>query len=128
MLQTNVWGDNPKQLSPLVLAYIGDAVFELMVRHQLVNQNRLPVHRLHQMSVARVCASAQSAAVERLLEILTQEESDIYKRGRNTNGHIPKNADVIEYRRATGLEALFGYLYLKQCHQRIAELFSIIWD
>lgn len=121
--------ENPKLYSPLVLAYLGDAVLELMVRERLVRQANQPVNRLHQLTVERVCAAAQSAAVERLLPVLDEEELAIYKRGRNANGnHVPKHADPQDYRRATGLEALFGYLYLKGEPGRIEELFALIWQ
>lgn len=121
--------ENPKLYSPLVLAYMGDVVLELMVRERLVKKANMPVYKLHRMTVDHVCASAQSAAVEKLMGILTEEEIMIYKRGRNANGnHVPKNADPQDYRRATGLEALFGYLYLKGEKKRIDELFSLMWQ
>ena len=119
--------ENPKQLSPLTLAFLGDAVFELLVREELVTQANAPVGRLHKKAVGIVCAGAQSDAVAVLEPLLSEEEADIYKRGRNTNGHhVPKNADPAAYRRATGLEALFGYLYLKGETMRIRELFAVI--
>lgn len=87
----------------------------------------MPVARLHHRAVGVVCAGAQSDAVGILEPILTEEELDIYKRGRNANGHhVPKNADPAEYRRATGLEALFGYLYLKGENDRIRFLYQEI--
>lgn len=118
---------NPKQRSPLVLAYIGDAVFELMVRERLLAKQQLPLGKLHRASVSRVCATAQSQAVEQLLDVFTPEEMQIYKRGRNATGGVPKNADLIEYRRATGLEAVFGYLHLCGQDARMRELFDLIW-
>ncbi|SCH02203.1 Mini-ribonuclease 3 [uncultured Ruminococcus sp.] len=120
--------ENPKLYSPLVLAYMGDAVLEIMVREKLIRRANMPVHKLHRMTVERVCADAQSAAVEIVYDRLTEEELAIYKRGRNANGnHVPKNADPQDYRRATGLEALFGYLHLKGKQERIDELFALIW-
>lgn len=120
---------NPKLYSPLVLAYMGDAVFELMVRERMILLANMPVSRLHKNTVSRVCASAQSKGVEIIMDHLTEEEVAIYKRGRNANGnHVPKNADAQEYRRATGLEALFGYLYLKNDCKRAEELFDMIWE
>lgn len=120
--------ENPKLYSPLVLAYMGDAVLEIMVRERLVKRANMPVNKLHRMTVDRVCAKAQSAAVELLMDCLTEEEAAVYKRGRNANGnHVPKNADPQEYRRATGMEALFGYLYLMGDIPRIEELFALIW-
>lgn len=121
--------EDPRLYSPLVLAYLGDAVLELLVRDRLVRLANRPVGQLHRMTVERVCAAAQSAAVERLLPVLDEEETAVYKRGRNANGsHVPKNADPQEYRRATGLEALFGYLFLKGEAGRIEELFAMIWQ
>lgn len=120
---------NPKQLSPLTLAFLGDAVFELLVREELVQEANMPVARLHHRAVGVVCAGAQSDAVAVLEPILTEEEHEIYKRGRNANGHhVPKNADPAEYRRATGLEALFGFLYLKGEQERIRFLYQTIRD
>lgn len=121
--------NNPKLYSPLVLAYMGDAVFESMVREKLILQANMSVNKLHKQTVTHVCASAQSKALEALMPVLSEEETDIYKRGRNANGsHVPKNARAQEYRRSTGFEALFGYLYLKGNTARIKELFELIWD
>lgn len=117
----------PKQYSPLGLAYIGDVVYEMLVREHMIAKANMPVNQLHRKTVAWVCASAQSQAVELLLPILTEEETAIYKRGRNANSHVPKNGNVLEYHRATGLEALFGYLYLSGETTRIEELFTLIW-
>lgn len=119
--------EHPKQLRPLVLAYLGDAVLELLVRERLVASQSLPLGKLHRASVSRVCAAAQSQAVELLLPVFTEEEHHIYKRGRNATGSVPKNADLLEYRRATGLEAVFGYLHLCGDQARIRELFDLIW-
>ena len=121
--------NHPKQLSPLTLAFLGDAVFELLVRERFVTNGNPPVAKLQKKTIAVVCASAQSRAIFLLEGLLSEEETDIYKRGRNANGHhVPKNADPVEYRRATGLEALFGYLYLKGEQARIRFLFDHIWE
>ncbi len=97
--------------SPLVLAYVGDAVFELYVRTLLVSKGNAPVHKLHRQSITFVKAKSQSDTIHKLLESLTQEEQDVVRRGRNAkSGTIPKNADVTEYRYATGFETLLGYL------------------
>ena len=121
--------NHPKQLSPLTLAFLGDAVFELLMRESFVTDGNANVAKLHKKTVAVVCASAQSRAIFLLEGLLSEEETDIYKRGRNANGHhVPKNADPVEYRRATGLEALFGYLYLKGEQARIRFLFDHIWE
>ena len=104
---------DPKQLSPLVMAYIGDAVFELLVRTRLLEKGNAPVNKLHQITVHHVCAAAQAKGYRAIESFLTEEEAAVYRRGRNTHNNIPKNADPATYRSATGLEALYGYLYLK---------------
>lgn len=109
--------------SPLVLAYVGDAVFELYVRTLLVSKGNAPVSKLHRQSICFVRAKSQSDTVHKLLESLTQEEQDIVRRGRNAkSGTIPKNADVTDYKYATGFETLLGYLYLKEDYARLLEL------
>lgn len=120
--------DSPKLLNPLVLAYQGDVVYELMVRRRLIETTRLGVSALHRETVKRVCAHYQSQAMETLEPMLTEQELEIYKRGRNASSHVPRHADVLEYRRATGFEALFGYLSLAGEEQRLAELFEAIWQ
>lgn len=116
-----------KQMSPLALAFLGDAAFELRVREKLLEQGNAPVQQLHRKAVRFVCAEAQSRAVELLEGLLTEEEAQVFKRGRNTHSHPPKNADVADYRRATGLEALFGYLHLCGETDRARDLFQVIW-
>ena len=116
-----------RQLSPLTLAFLGDAVFELHVRERLAEKGSAPVGALHRRAVNVVCAKAQSVAAELLLPLLTEEELTIYKRGRNSHSSVPTNADPSEYRSATGLEALFGYLHLCGDRQREAELFETVW-
>lgn len=120
--------ENPKLLSPLVLAFLGDAVFELLVREKLVEGGNLPVNRLHQKAVHYVCAGAQWEGYLAVRDMLTEEEEDIFRRGRNTKSGVPKNADPAAYRAATGLEALFGYLYACGRHDRYRQLFSVIWE
>lgn len=118
---------NPKQLSPLNLAFIGDCVYEMLVRETLVIDANRPVNDLHRESVKFVSAKAQTAAFEKIKDILTEEEMAVYKRGRNAKvGHSPKSATEGEYHCATGVEALFGYLYLTEQLDRIKELFSQI--
>ena len=107
---------NPKQLSPLNLAFIGDCVYEMLVRLYLVEQANRPVNELHRESVRFVSAKAQTEAFAKLEPLLTEEELAVFKRGRNAKtGHQPKSASVGEYHCATGVEALFGYLYLQGC-------------
>lgn len=120
---------NPKMLSPLTLAFMGDAVFEVLVRQKIISVCNMPVKKLHINCVGFVCANAQSNAVAIIEPILSQEETDIFKRGRNATGNnVPKNVNAAQYRRATGLEALFGYLYLSNKVERLNELFDIIWE
>ncbi len=118
---------NAKQLSPLNLAFIGDCIYEILVREMLVTNANRPVNDLHKESVKFVSAKAQTEAFEKIKGILTEEETAIYKRGRNAKvGHSPKSATEGEYHCATGVEALFGYLYLTEQTDRIKELFSKI--
>lgn len=118
---------NPKQLSPLNLAFIGDCVYEILVRETLVLDANRPVNDLHRESVKYVSAKAQTSAFEKIKDMLTEEETAVFKRGRNAKtGHSPKSATEGEYHCATGVEALFGYLYLKDDMDRIKELFSVI--
>lgn len=116
----------PQEYSPLVLAYVGDAVYEAYVRTHLVKGGNIPVHRLHRMSTRLVSAKAQSDIVEALLAALDEEEIRIYKRGRNAKAATtPKNADLNDYRRATGFEALVGYLYLAGRFGRLEEILEL---
>ena len=112
-----------EQYSPLVLAYIGDAVFELFVRTRLVAAGNMPVNRLHHYASGMVKAEAQSRMIAALEDALTEKEAQIYKRGRNAKSHTTaKNASVSDYRRATGFEAVIGYLYLDGQKSRMLEL------
>lgn len=118
---------NPKQLSPLNLAFIGDCIYEILVREELVTSANRPVNDLHRESVKYVSAKAQTEAFEKIKDMLTEEEMAVYKRGRNAKvGHSPKSATQGEYHCATGVEALFGYLYLTEQLDRIKKLFSQI--
>ncbi|MCL2852687.1 MAG: ribonuclease III [Defluviitaleaceae bacterium] len=114
--------------SPLTLAYIGDAVFELLVRsHVLARDGNSQAAKLHKKSAALVCAKAQSDAYFKIYDRLNDDELQVLKRGRNARSYsTAKNASISDYRHATGLEALFGYLYLTGKTERIEELFSII--
>lgn len=118
---------DPKQQGPLALAFIGDAVFELFVRERLVCRARRPVSELHREAVEQVCARAQAGFVRLLLPILSEEELDILRRGRNAHSnHVPKNAEPADYHAATAFEALFGYLYLCGRTERLRELFGLV--
>ncbi len=116
-------------MSSLGLAHLGDGVFELMVRAWLCLHGKVKVKDLHRATVRHVAAPAQAAAMERLLPLLTDEEADVYRRGRNTAPHsVPRAATRAQYQSATGLEALFGWLYLQGRTDRLNQLFETIMD
>ena len=115
--------------SPLALAYIGDSIYDLVIRTLLVKQGNAQPNKLHKRASAMVKASAQAEMIERLLPILTEEETAVYKRGRNAKSYtVAKNATVKDYRKATGFEALMGYLYLKEELGRMIELIKLGLD
>ena len=112
--------------SPLTLAYIGDAIYELVIRTILVEKGNTQVNKLHQRASKLVKASAQSEIIEKLKPYLTEEEMGIFKRGRNAKSFtMAKNASMSDYRRATGFEALMGHLYLTEQWDRMLELIKI---
>ena len=116
-----------ENLSPLTLAFMGDTVFDMFVREQLICQANRPVNALHSSATRLVKASAQSKAMDKIMPMLTEKEITVFKRGRNAHtNHRAKNASEGDYHRATGLEALFGYLYLKGEIERLRELFDVI--
>ena len=109
--------------SPLTLAYIGDCVYDLVIRAVVVERGNEPANKLHKKTVAYVKAQTQAAMIEALLPYLTEEEEAVYKRGRNAKSYTSaKNASIGDYRKATGMEALVGYLYLTGQEARIMEL------
>lgn len=119
---------NPNLISPLALAFVGDAVFSLLTRERLAISG-VNSAKLHSLSVRYVSATAQSAAFEVIEPLLGEAELAVFKRGRNAHtSTTPKNATNKEYHAATGLEALFGYLHLKGSSERIKELFEVIWQ
>jgi ribonuclease III family protein len=114
---------DPKLLHPLVLAYIGDAIYEVFVRRFVISQKNHRPNYLHKEATQFVSAKAQARALQRWLPHLTPEEEDIVKRGRNAkSGSVAKNADVLEYRHSTAFECLLGYLYYTQRWERLQEL------
>lgn len=121
---------NAGTYSALVLAYIGDAVYELYTRrHVLSDHPDMPAHKLHKENVKHVKAAAQSNAMTAIEPLLTEEEYAVYKRGRNAkSATVPKNADLIDYRRATGFETLLGFLELSGMTDRLSELMEIAFN
>lgn len=116
-----------KQYSPLALAFLGDSVYEIMVREYVLLSANMPASKLHSLKIKRVCAAYQAAAIDIIMPELTEEEIAIYKRGRNATGNsVPKNGNAADYHKATGFESLFGYLYLTGEDQRLQTLFDII--
>jgi ribonuclease-3 family protein len=112
----------------VLLAYIGDCVLELLVREKLISSGERKTGKLSAMAQKIVCAPAQSEKVDLLLPMLTEEEMGIYKLGRNHKvSGKPKNATAVEYHRATGMEAVFGYLHLKGRTERIREIFGKLY-
>ena len=115
-----------KTYSPLTLAYIGDAIYDLLVRTILVKRGNSQVNKLHKRASSLVKAPTQSDMMDKILPHLTEEEEHIYKRGRNAKSFtMAKNATMAQYRRATGFEAVFGYLYLKGELNRAIDLMKI---
>lgn len=120
-------GTDPKELSSLSLAFVGDSVYDLLVREYLLSFGNRHVGELNKDKVAMVCCSAQTKALDNIKPLLTEEEEGVFRRGRNVNVRsVPRNSSLKDYHTATGLEALFGYLYLSGRVDRIRELFDII--
>jgi ribonuclease-3 family protein len=117
----------PEQLNPIVLAYIGDAVFEVFIRQHLITMvNHRPQH-LHKEATKYVSAKAQSRALQIWLPLLSEEEQYVVRRGRNAkSGSTPKNAEILEYRHSTAFECLIGFLYYKERFERLRELLNIV--
>ena len=115
------------QIGMLSLAHVGDAVYELLVRSRLCMEKHTAVTQLHRLTVSQVNAAAQAQAAEKILPLLTDDERSVYKRGRNAKvNSVPHHAEIAQYHAATGLEALFGWLYLLGRRERIEELFARI--
>jgi ribonuclease-3 family protein len=119
----------PNLYNPLVLAYIGDSLYDVYVRSRLIAENGdLSAHKLHVEAIRYVKAHGQSAAVLAIEDKLTEEELQVMKRGRNAKSTPPKNADMTDYRYATGFEALIGYLYLEGKEDRLKEVLNMAYD
>lgn len=132
-IRDEMLGKNPmstmdvNMLNPLVLAYVGDSVYDTFVRTLLVTSKHTQVAKLHKMSIEFVKAKAQADILEGINEFLNEEEQDIVRRGRNTkSATVPKNADVSDYRHATGFEALIGYLYLTGQLDRLMDIIGLV--
>ncbi|MEF9934810.1 MAG: ribonuclease III domain-containing protein [Clostridium sp.] len=117
-----------RQMNPITLAYMGDSIYEMYIRRYIISLSKdKRGNNLHKTSIKLANAKAQSQFLEDIMEILTEDEQYIVKRGRNTRtGHVPKSASVIDYKRATALEALLGYLYLLGRRERLQEIMGII--
>jgi ribonuclease-3 family protein len=128
ILKNKFTTEQAKQLNPLVLALVGDAVYEVFIRAYLIEKNRnMNAHKIHVKAVEHVKAHAQSEYMKFLIADLSEEELSIFKRARNSkSGSTPKNADLNEYKWATGFEALVGFLYLSEKNERLNCIFEKI--
>ena len=118
--------DEVKLMKPLVWAYVGDCIYELYIRMNLVNSTNLNPHKLHIESIKYVKAKAQAEILLKIYENLSEEEKEIVRRGRNAQAHhLPKNAELIDYKYATAFEALIGYLYLLKQDKRLKEILDM---
>lgn len=120
--------DKPELLNPLVLAYIGDAVYEVYVRTYIIGNGSIKTNALHKIASTKyVSAKAQASILDKITEYLNAEELNIVRRGRNANSNtIPKNADIADYKKATAFEALVGYLFLNRKNERLEEIIKIV--
>lgn len=113
--------------SPLSLAFLGDSVYDTLVREYLLRKANMPVAKLHSAKIKLVCAEFQSAAYDLVADMLDEHELAVLKRGRNATGNtVPKHAEAAQYRRATAIESLFGYLFLIGKNERIMQIFDVI--
>lgn len=132
-IESTIMGDvmlsDIQMYNPTILAYVGDSVYELFVRTLLVSKGSVQVSKLHKKAVLFVKAKAQAEMADKLEEYLTEEEKDIIRRGRNAKTtSMPKNAELADYKHATGFEALLGYLYLNNRIDRLLELLHLITE
>ena len=128
-IERNKSQDEVDMLSPLVWAYVGDSVYEMFIRTNLINKSNAKPHKLHIESIKYVKAKAQADILKKIQEDLTEEEKNIVRRGRNTeNHHVAKNANVADYAQSTAFEALIGYLYLSKKDERLKEILDSCID
>lgn len=128
-IERNKSQDEVDMLSPLVWAYVGDSVYEMFIRTNLINNSNAKPHKLHIESIKYVKAKAQADILKKIQENLTEEEKNIVRRGRNTeNHHVAKNANVADYAQSTAFEALIGYLYLSKKDKRLKEILDSCID
>lgn len=121
--------NNPTLLSPLTLAFIGDSVYELYVRTRICKIGSMPANKLHRMATLFVKASAQAKSMKAIIERLNEDETAVFRRGRNSKSPtVPKNAVLSEYKIATGFEALIGFLYLKGENERLIEIMDAAYN
>ncbi|MCI6831665.1 MAG: ribonuclease III [Clostridiales bacterium] len=126
-LHPSIDNDSLRAMSSLALAHIGDCVYEIMTRSWLTTSGLVTNRNLHRETIRLVCAGAQAAGATAILPMLTEEEMDVFRRGRNAKPKsVPKSSSVAEYAHATAVEALFGWLYLQQRYDRLNELFAAI--
>ncbi len=118
----------PEELNGATLAYLGDAVLEIMVREKVIESGITDVGRLNDMARTFVRATEQSNALNNIIDLLDEKEMSFFKRGRNSKGHTPKSASAVEYRRATGLESLFAFLHMKGRKERLKFLFETAYQ
>lgn len=129
MIENRLTEREASAYSPLTLAFLGDSVYDTLVREYLLLRANMPVAKLHSMKVKLVCAEFQSRAYDVIFDKLSEREQSVLKRGRNATGNtVPKHADAVDYRRATALESLIGFLHITGQEMRIKELFEMIID
>ena len=122
---SNVDKNQVHLLNPLVLAYVGDAVYELNVRTKVIDQGNIKTSNMHRRSIEYVRAQSQAEALDRIIDNLNEVEIELIRRARNAHSlTVPKNAELEDYKKATALEALIGYLYLKEDYERVQEIIS----
>ena len=122
-IEINKTVEEVKLMPPLTWAYVGDCVYELYVRTKLVDKTNLKPHYLHMEAIKKVKAKSQAETLNKIYDLLTEEEKDVVRRGRNAeNHHLPKNANVQEYMYSTAFESLIGYLYLTKQEERLKEI------